>query len=80
MNTGQTVFRQLLQFFPRHEFNSCVNRYHGEYRTRGFSTFDQFLCLAYGQLASRESRSSRVQFYSQVRGRLSTPVTASTSH
>lgn len=55
MNTGQTVFRQLLQFFPRHEFNSCVSRYHGEYRTRGFSTFDQFLCLAYGQLASRES-------------------------
>jgi hypothetical protein len=55
MNTGQTVFRQLLQFFPRHEFNNCVSRYHGEYRTRGFSTFVQFLCLAYGQLASRES-------------------------
>lgn len=30
MNAGQTVFRQLLQFFPRHEFNLCGRRYHGE--------------------------------------------------
>lgn len=55
MNTGPIVFRQLLQFFPRHEFNLCVRRYRGEYRARSFSTFDQFLCLAYAQLAGRES-------------------------
>ncbi|MBW2185165.1 MAG: IS4 family transposase [Deltaproteobacteria bacterium] len=55
MNSGQTVFRQLLQFLPRHEFNLCVQRYRGDYRTRSFSTFDQFLCLSYAQMAGRES-------------------------
>ncbi|WP_321530441.1 IS4 family transposase [uncultured Desulfuromonas sp.] len=55
MNSGQTVFRQLLQFLPRHDFNLCVRRYRGDYRARKFSTFDQFLCLAYAQMAGRES-------------------------
>jgi len=55
MNSGQTVFRQLLQFLPRHDFNLCVRRYRGDYRARSFSTFDQFLCLAYAQMAGRES-------------------------
>jgi len=27
MNSGQTVFRQLLQYLPKHEFNVCVRRY-----------------------------------------------------
>ena len=55
MNSGHTVFRQLLQYLPRHEFNVCVNRYRGEYWAKSFSTFDQFLCLAYAQMAGRES-------------------------
>ena len=55
MNAGQTVFRQLLQFLPRHEFNLCVRRRRGEYRARSFTAFDQFLCLAYAQLSGRES-------------------------
>ena len=55
MNSGQTVFRQLLQHLPRHEFNACVRRYRGEYWAKSFSTFDQFLCLAYAQLSGRES-------------------------
>ena len=55
MNSGQTVFRQLLQYLPRHEFNVCVRRYRGEYWAKSFSTFDQFLCLAYAQLSGRES-------------------------
>lgn len=55
MNSGQTVFRQLLQFLPRHDFNLCVQRYRGDYRAKSFSTFDQFLCLAYAQMSGRES-------------------------
>lgn len=55
MNSGQTVSRQLLHFLPRHDFNLCVRRYHGDYRVKSFSTFDQFLCLAYAQMAGRES-------------------------
>jgi len=55
MNAGQTVFRQLLQFLPRHEFNLCTRRYRGEYWAKSFTAFDQFLCLAYAQLSGRES-------------------------
>jgi hypothetical protein len=55
MNLGKTVFRQLLQYLSRHEFNVCVHRYRGEYRVQKFTTFDQFLCLAYAQLSGRDS-------------------------
>jgi hypothetical protein len=55
MNSSKTVFRQLLQYLSRHEFNVCVHRYRGEYRVQKFTTFDQFLCLAYAQLSGRDS-------------------------
>jgi len=55
MHTGPTVFKQLLSHLPRYEFNLCVQRYRGEYWAKTFSTYDQFLCLAYAQMAGRES-------------------------
>ena len=55
MHAGTLVFAQLMEFLPRHEFNSCVRRYGGERRSRGFSCRDQFLCLAFAQLTYRES-------------------------
>lgn len=55
MQSGKTVFKQLLQFLPRYEFNLCVSRYRGEHWVKKFSTYDQFLCLAYAQMAGRES-------------------------
>lgn len=55
MNSGKTVFKQLLQFLPQHEFNKCVARYNGHYKVRKFTCYDQFLCLAYAQIAGRES-------------------------
>ncbi len=55
MHVGQLVFAQLMDFLPRHEFNTCVRRYRGDGRPRGFSCRDQFLCLAFAQLTFRES-------------------------
>ena len=55
MHAGALVFAQLMEFLPRHEFNSCVRRYGGDRRARGFSCRDQFLCLAFAQLTYRES-------------------------
>lgn len=55
MYSGQLVFSQLMEFLPRHEFNTCVRRYGGHRRSRGFSCRDQFLCLAFAQLTYRES-------------------------
>jgi len=55
MYTGQSIFAQLMDFLPRHEFNACVRRYRGNYRVRRFTCYDQFLCLAFAQLTYRES-------------------------
>jgi hypothetical protein len=55
MNSGKTVFAQLMDFIPAHEFRGCVARYRGQYRARSFSSWDQFLCIAFARLTYRES-------------------------
>jgi hypothetical protein len=55
MNHGSTIFSQILEFLPKHKFRRCVNRYGGNYRTRSFTCYDQFLCMAFAQLTYRES-------------------------
>jgi hypothetical protein len=55
MNQGTYVFSQIMEQFPRHEFDACVKRYNGEKYVKRFSSRDQFLAMAFGQLAYRES-------------------------
>ena len=55
MNDGRTLFSQLMDFLPAHEFHKCVDRYDGNRRIRSFSCHDQFLCMAFAQLTYRES-------------------------
>jgi len=55
MNTGRTIFSQLLGFLPLREFRRCVARYRGHYKVQSFSCFDQYLCMAFAQLTYRES-------------------------
>jgi len=55
MNTGKTVFSQLMEFLPLHQFRKCVRRYKGDYKVQSFSCMDQFLCMAFAQLTFRES-------------------------
>ena len=56
MNTGKTIFAQLMDFIPSaYEFRCCVERYHGHYKVKSFSCWDQFLTLAFAQLTYRES-------------------------
>jgi hypothetical protein len=55
MNAGQTVFAQLMDFAPAHEFRRCVERYRGNHKVKSFSCWDQFLCMAFAQLTYRES-------------------------
>ena len=55
MFAGRTIFAQLIDHVPPHEFHKCVARYDGNYQFRGFSCLDQFLCLAFAQLTFRES-------------------------
>lgn len=55
MNSGKTVFAQILQHLSRYEFNKCVTKYNGNCRVRKFPCYDQFLCLAFAQLTYRAS-------------------------
>lgn len=55
MYQGAYVFSQVMELLPRTEFAQCVARYHGERYGKGFSCRDQFLAMAFGQLAYRES-------------------------
>jgi hypothetical protein len=55
MNSGKTVFAQLMDFLPTYEFHQCVERYRGDYKVKTFSCRDQYLSMAFAQLTYRES-------------------------
>ena len=55
MNSGKYVFAQLLQFINRYEFEKFVSLYNGDYRTRDFNCWNQFIQLFFGQLTTRNS-------------------------
>jgi hypothetical protein len=55
MNQGRTIFAQVMEFIPHQDFARCVARYHGERYIKSFSCMDQFFCMAFAQLAYRES-------------------------
>src|SRR2546422_5327130 len=55
MNSGRTVFAQLLDHLPSYEFQKCVTRYRGDYQQKTFSCWDQYLAMAFAQLTYRDS-------------------------
>ena len=89
MNSGRTVFAQLMDHLPAYEFRKCVARYRGDRRLRGFSCWDQFLALAFAQLTYRESlrdievclRAVRPKLYhAGFRGKVSRSTLADANH
>ncbi len=71
MHVGKAVFAQLMEWIHPEQFRRCVTRYHGNYKIRSFSCWDQFLAMAFAQVTYRESledievclRSRRDQLY-----------------
>ena len=55
MHVGKLVFAQLTDLIHPELFRRCVRRYSGEYKVKSFSCWNQFLCMAFGQLTFRES-------------------------
>jgi hypothetical protein len=55
MNTGKTIFSQVMDFLPLYEFRNCVRRYRGDYKVRTLSCLDQFLSMSFAQMTYRES-------------------------
>src|SRR6266516_4713751 len=55
MNTGRTVFSQLIEFLAHQQFQKCVARYGGGRYLKNLSCWDQYLAMAFAQLTYRES-------------------------
>ena len=54
MNSGRTVFSQIMSWFPDYYFDQFVERYRGDHRVQTFFCRDQFLCMAFAQLTYRD--------------------------
>ena len=85
MYAGKLVFAELTDLIHPEQFRRCVRRYHGDYKVKTFSCWNQFLCMAFGQLTFRESlrdvetclRSRHGQLYHLgIRGEVSRSVLA----
>jgi len=50
-----SIFSQLLQLFPRLEFESAVKQHQAEYHARGFTSWGQFVAMLFCQLGRAHS-------------------------
>ena len=55
MNTGKTLFAQLMDFLPWTTFTRLVNRYGGDRYVKSLTCAEQFRIMAFAQLTYRES-------------------------
>ena len=55
MNTGKTLFAQLMEFVPWSTFTRLVDRYDGDRRVRTLTCSEQYRAMAFAQLTYRES-------------------------
>jgi len=55
MNTGKTLFAQVMQYVPWEVFERIIDRYQGDARTRTLTCAEVFRIMAFSQLTWRES-------------------------
>ena len=55
MNSGKTIFAQLMDIVPKYEFRKIVQRHKGNHRVRKLSCWDQFISMCFAQLTFRSS-------------------------
>lgn len=60
MNQGCYLFSQLISLISPTSFKTCVKRYNGDYKTKHFTCWRQYLCMVFGQLTHRESLSDTI--------------------
>lgn len=69
MHHYHTILGQMLQMFPRYEFEKAVKEVGTEYHARGFSSWNHFVAMLFGQLAGQDSlRGIEAGLASQSRG------------
>ena len=55
MHEGKFIFSQLMEFVPWRRFQTCVNRYGGDYKVASYKCVEQFRVMAFAQLTYRHS-------------------------
>jgi hypothetical protein len=55
MNRACSIFSQILQLFPRSEFQDAVKAHSAERHARGFSSWGQFIAMLFCQLGHAKS-------------------------
>jgi hypothetical protein len=55
MSHINTIFNQLLQLVPEHQFENLVNTYAGDYYVKNFTCWKQFKVLLYAQIKGHDS-------------------------
>lgn len=49
------VFAQFLSLLPRYEFQECVKKYNGDYRTKKFKCWNQMACIIFAHIRQESS-------------------------
>ena len=55
MHHNNTILGQMLKMFPRYEFQKAVSETKTEYHSRGFSSWNHFVAMLFGQLSGQDS-------------------------
>src|SRR3989338_5034997 len=50
-----TIFTQLLEFLPYHQFRSLVGQHKSDFKTQKLTTWNQFVILCYAQATGKDS-------------------------
>jgi histone H3/H4 len=61
MNTGKTLFAQIMDFLPWKTFHRIVARHGGDKGVRSLTCAEQFRAMAFAQLTYRESLQQLLQ-------------------
>lgn len=70
MPVQATVFAQLMDWVDRGELHRCIEKYGGNTSARTFTCLDQFLCMAFAQLAEKRSLRDTVFALRQMKHKL----------
>ena len=70
MNSGRTVFAQLLGIVPFAHFEHLVDKYQSNRSTQSFTAWSHFICMSYAQFTRREGLRDLVLCLNSHRGRL----------
>jgi DDE family transposase/uncharacterized protein DUF4372 len=53
MSHKNSIFKQITQIIPRHEFEKSVRKYNGDFASKGFSCWEQFMAMLFGQFSGQ---------------------------